>query len=266
MMHISQKQLRDRWTNKEVEPLRRYLPISGPPRVQDNGHPFLALPRDGIATIEHDGRSFLDLRGFPLGSVAFLHDRDVDFSFATAHRDSPNGINVYESKLFHYRFDHVHGIFRLQSDCTNCSFVGAGIERGSIRGNFEDCCFDDAKLNGTSAHESHFLRCSFRNADLRTASFGNSTFEHCDLRGAHFGSNSILAILRGMHFGSGSILATRFLSCNLTDVDLADAMRDEATFFDLGCTMDGLRFAMTTRVFFLIKTDVGPAPVKRENP
>jgi hypothetical protein len=83
---------------------------------------------------------------------------------------------------------------------------------------------------------------------LLKAELGGVTFDQCDFREARF--------------GRGAILGTKFLGCNLSNVDLADAFRDEETLFDDACILDGLKYAMTVKLFGELM-DVGPAPAKR---
>ena len=245
MKKISTKQLRLRWTDEKIERMRTILPESGFPKVQGSS---LSIPRDLVGTIEHDGRQYVDLRGFPLGTVAFIHDQDLDFSFAKSPEEAHYGIFLWECDLTGCMFESAQNVGKIIGTLTKCSFTAARMEKVFIKAKIDDCNFEDAKLRNGRCYDSVFRRCTFRNANLVKAEFGRVTFENCDFRGAKF--------------GIGAILECRFVGCNLSDVDLADTMRDEETFYDLGCQLDGLRCVSSRRIYGF-DTDMGPPPQKR---
>ncbi|MSU79628.1 MAG: pentapeptide repeat-containing protein [Gemmataceae bacterium] len=245
MKQISTKQLRTRWKDSEIEPLRTFLPASDFPMAKGLS---LSIPRDLTGTIEHEAGQYVDIRGFPLGSVAFIHDQDLDFSFAKSPEESHNGIEFIECRLKNCLFENVQNVGKILGALVRCSFTGARMEKVFITAEFDDCSFEGANIRNARCYDSKFRRCSFQNANLIKAEFGGATFDHCDFRGAQF--------------GSGAVLECRIIGCNLADVDLADTMRDEKTFYDLGCELDGLRCVPSRRIYGY-DTDMGPPPRKR---
>jgi uncharacterized protein YjbI with pentapeptide repeats len=145
-------------------------------------------------------------------------------------------------------FDDAQTIKSLRGAYTNCSFRRARMLEAYLTARFDGCTFEGANLRAARFAHSSFQDCCFRDVDLLKAASGGVTFERCDFRGARF--------------GGGDILGTKFLGCDLSGVDLADAFRDEQTLFDPGCSLDGLRYVMTKRMFDE-SFDVGPAPTKR---
>jgi Pentapeptide repeats (9 copies) len=243
-------QLISRWTDAEIIPLRRYLPLEGMPRIG----PTIVIPRNLCGTIERDGRCYVDLRGFPLAKVAYVIDSGIDFSFAKSPKTEYGvdaEIRLTLSELSDRLFDDAKTFQHVDGTYKRCSFLRARMREAGVGARFEACLFDEANLRGAKCDGSSFVDCSFRNADLLKSGLGRVTFERCDFRGARL--------------GGGAILGTRFLGCNLEGVDLGDSFRDEATLFDLECNLEGVRYA-DVRKLFGQAMKVGPAPVKRAAP
>jgi uncharacterized protein YjbI with pentapeptide repeats len=202
-------------------------------------------------TVTRDGRTYVDLRGFPLAILVNLHDSGIDFAGAKSPQNEHGleiGIRTDDVVLTDCLFDEAQTIESVHGSFTACTFRRARMREAYLTASFDTCVFDGANLRSARFWHSTIRQCSFRSVDLLKAEMGGVTFERCDFRGARF--------------GSGSIRGTKFLGCDLTGVDLADAFRDEETLFDDACIMDGLRYAMKTKVFGDVM-DVGPAPAKR---
>jgi uncharacterized protein YjbI with pentapeptide repeats len=225
------------------------LPIDEYPGDWPNA-PF-RLSRDRFAAIKHANGDYLDLRGFPLAVLFNLHDARIDFSGAKSPKNEHGvdvGIRTDEIDLSDCLFDNAQTIASLRGTFADCSFARARMREAYLTAPFVNCIFDGVNLRSARCYHSTFKNCSFRGADLLKAELGGVTFDHCDLCEARF--------------GRGAILGTKFLGCNLSGVDLMDAFRDEETLFDNDCNIDGLKYAMTVKLFGE-EMDVGPAPTKR---
>lgn len=104
--------------------------------------------------------------------------------------------------------------------------------------------FDGADLMSIAPQQVRFVRCSFRDVDLRQSVLDGCSFARCDLRGA---------VLRG-----ASLRNVRFIGCDLRDADLRDcdltgsnfsfqATGDDTGLTDItGAKLTGAQLATTT--------------------
>lgn len=122
--------------------------------------PDLTAPHVGV--IEIDGRTYLDLRGFPFAD-RFLDTVLTRIDFSECQFDEPSGFG--------------------RVTATDCRFDGCAI-RGSISGTFADCRFDGCAFNRAIGWpDTRFARCSFDGASFRGGELTGSVFEDCSFRG-----------------------------------------------------------------------------------
>lgn len=150
------------------------------------GHDF-SSPH--VGTVDVDGRTFLDLRGFPFTILfkAVGLDR-IDFS-GCGPSDQPTFTEV---------------------NLTDCRFVGARLD-GSIDGTFTDCRFDQTTFTDVIGWpETRFVRCTFEEPSFRKGIFRGSVFEDCSFRDCR-------------------MPRTEFCNCRFAGCDFAGAKFQEGT-------------------------------------
>jgi uncharacterized protein YjbI with pentapeptide repeats len=172
--------LTSRWKSAVVKEADRVLYVSPL-------GPTTAIPK--VGTIDVDGTTYLDLRGYPFAAVfkELALDR-VDFS--SCKLDGPRGFaRVTASK---------------------CRFLDATLE-GSISGTFTECQFDRAVLpRWIGWPETRFVRCTFDGASFRGGCLEGSTFTDCSLRDC-------------------KVSRTEFLKCRFDGCDFTGAVFKEAS-------------------------------------
>ena len=112
-----------------------------------------------------------------------------------------------------------------------------------VKGEYENCIFNNCKFSNSDLSNINFLDCEFRNCDLSTANVLNTAFRavkfiNCKLLGLHFENcNHFLfnvdfkgSQLNLSSFYQLNLKQTKFIDCSLHEVDFTEADLTESTF------------------------------------
>lgn len=103
---------------------------------------------------------------------------------------------------------------------------------------FNDCRFDNAKLNGIIFTDCSFTDCNLGNAITGGTAFKNVTFKNCKLLGVNFASADPFLFetyfenchMQLVSFYKMKLKNTKFINCQLQDADFAEADLTNASF------------------------------------
>lgn len=97
-----------------------------------------------------------------------------------------------------------------------CNFQKANLQNAVLRGEFQDCDFDGARLVAASGNQIKFCRCSFRQTNFKRAILLNCVFEDC--------------VMENCVFGGGSLGKAKFEHTNVDEVDFSDTILDGTSY------------------------------------
>lgn len=189
--------LTTRWTPAERKRINRSLARAAYRFLED------------LPYVTHDGRRYVDLRGFPFESHFLTDLKRVDFSDSNMQQGGV-GREIHVSDCI---FRGARLWTTIGYVVRRCDFTGAHMKGVDLRGTFRQCNFAGANLVGARCvPETRFLRCDFRSAKLRNWDFTDAVFNRCQWEGAKI--------------DTGSVAGSRFIGTRPTKKQLGDTIME----------------------------------------